>query len=305
MRLAALAIGGVLLCLQQAEPMTCRPPGMVWIPGGAFEMGSNTGYLEESPRVPRTVAPFWIDTHEVTNAQFAAFVAATHYKTDAERTFGTQAGGGMVFKEPTDSSGATVEWWHLTPGADWRHPEGPGSTIEGRGDYPVVQVTYRDAEAYARWLGHSLPSEAQWEFAALGGEDPHLAPLTVSTHSKTPSANSWQGFFPFVDTGEDGFKGLAPVGQFAANGYGLYDMLGNVWELTRDPYRDGHSVTPADLIASVTPTHVIKGGSYLCATNYCGRDHASSRQPQDDTLGSMHVGFRTIMEAADAGEACR
>lgn len=254
--------------------------GMARIPGGETRLGS-TLEPEETPRTV-TVGTFWIDRTEVTNDQFTAFVRATGYRTVAER-----GGAGAATFAPTDvlpNEKEATPWWRLDPEATWRTPEGRGSTIAGRGAEPVVNVAFEDALAYARWLGRDLPTEAEWERAARGGLDG--ADYTWGNDPRPggkPAANHWQGVFPVVNTGEDGFPGRAPVGCFAPNGFGLYDMAGNVWEWTKDGWPDD----PA--------SRVIKGGSWLCADNYCRRYRPASRQAGDSGLGTVHVGFRTVV----------
>ncbi len=280
--------------------------GMVWVEGGSFIVGSRHGYLDERPASePTTVAGFWIDRTEVTNAQFAAFVDATGYVTEAERD-----GVAAVFEPPlvepavgeagvaeASATGAAPSWWRRVEGASWRHPEGPASSLDGRQNHPVVQVTHADAAAYARWRGRSLPTEVQWEFAARAGGAPDdgSAPLDEAGR---PTANFWQGTFPTQNVAADGYQGRAPVGCFAANRLGIFDMIGNVWELTRDPYRGQR---PAHCTGNVDGPHdlelepsVIKGGSYLCAPSYCARYRAPARHPHDAHLAASHVGFRTV-----------
>lgn len=293
---------------------TDRPPGMAFVEGGRFRMGSDAHYPEERPIRSVTVGSFWIDRHEVTNAQFAAFVAATGYRTTAETGFDPKdlpglppeaaAPGSMVFRQPDRPAGTSeTDWWVYVPGASWRAPEGPGSSIDGRGNEPVVQVSWRDAKAYAAWLGRDLPTEAEWEFAARGGlEDaPYAWGVEVRPGGRY-MANSWQGLFPVLDEGSDGFKGRAPVGCFQANGLGLFDVTGNVWEMTLDLWAAGHRAEPPVLPVGLSQPdggplqpRVIKGGSYLCSTNYCGRYRPASRQPQETGLGASHVGFRTVL----------
>jgi formylglycine-generating enzyme required for sulfatase activity len=269
--------------------------GMQYIAGGRFELGSLRGYTEERPQVVREVASFWIDRTEVTNAQFARFVAATGYVSDAERR-----DGAVVFAVPDANDTAALDagrWWTLRRDANWRRPDGARS---GAPNEPVVDVTYDDALAYAHWLGRELPSEAQWEFAAKAGRDNENADRALRDAHGHPLANFWQGLFPLADRGDDGFRGRAPVGCFAANPNRLYDMVGNVWEWTNDPYRDGHATADErEAMAAMpargnTPRRVIKGGSYLCADNYCVRARASSRQGQQADLPSVHIGFRTV-----------
>lgn len=295
---------------------SCLRPGpdMVWVPGGRVEMGDDV-YPEEQPRRGVDVQGFWMDRTEVTNAQFAAFVQATGYVTEPERALDAarhpgvpadlRVPGAVVFVPPRQLSGLDpAQWWRFTAGAHWRQPGGPGTGIDGRGHYPVVAVTHADALAYARWKGHALPTEAQWEWAASGG--PAGAAGAASGPSPRPAprptqANTWQGLFPVLDSGDDGFTGLAPVGCYAANALGLHDMTGNAWELTADrwslPTQAGRlpSVPLAGLRGQTTPVqHVIKGGSFLCAPNYCRRYRAAARQPQDESLATSHLGFRTV-----------
>jgi formylglycine-generating enzyme required for sulfatase activity len=292
------------------------PAGMAWVPGGSFVMGSDNAYPEERPRRHATVSGFWIDRTEVTNAQFAAFVAATGYKTVAERGLNAKdypdlppealVPGSMVFFEPAKNAQVrNMDWWRYVPGADWRHPAGPGSSIEGRDNHPVVHIAYADALAYAQWLGRSLPTEAEWEFAARGGlNGKDFAWGDEQTPEGAWMANSWQGFFPFEDDKADGYHGTAPVGCFQANGYGLYDMIGNVWEWATDWYRPGHHFAhgatdpqgPTDASATAGgQVRVIKGGSWLCSANFCARYRPAARQPQEADLGASHIGFRTVL----------
>lgn len=296
-----------------------KPAGMVSLAGGTFLMGSNLHYREEQPPRYATVSGFWIDRTEVTNAQFAAFVAATGYKTVAERGLDAKdfpdlppealVPGSMVFFEPPKSVQVRDinDWWRYVPGADWRHPNGPGTSIAGKDNHPVVQVAYADAEAYAKWAGRSLPTEAEWEYAARGGlNGKDFAWGDDQTPDGQWMANSWQGFFPYEDDKEDGYHGTAPVGCFPPNGYGLFDMIGNAWEWASDWYAPGHNFAdgdvdpkgPADMTKTVGgPVRVIKGGSWLCAPNYCARYRPSARQPQEADLGASHIGFRTILRA--------
>lgn len=294
--------------------MKKAPPGMVWIPGGETRIGSDEHYREEGPVTRVSVDGFWMDRTEVTNAQFRRFVEATGYVTEAERVVDeTGAGsrrpaGSVVFVDPTSQAGRSDNWWHLVPEANWHHPEGPGSDIRGRENHPVVHVTYNDAIAYAQWLGRELPTEAQWEHAARGGLDG--APYAWGgefTPQGVAMANTWQGFFPIQNTRGDGYLATAPVGCFTANGYGLRDMIGNVWEWTSDWYRPRHDglegVNPTgprqkdsyDPRQPGVPSRVIKGGSFLCAQNFCQRYRPASRHPQEVGLGASHLGFRTVL----------
>jgi formylglycine-generating enzyme required for sulfatase activity len=296
--------------------------GMVWISGGRFAMGSDEHHPEERAAHEVTVEGFWIDRHEVTNAQFARFVEATGYRTLAERGLdpedypGTPQEllnpGSMVFFIPNDVANMQdiSQWWRYVSGADWRHPLGPDSSIEGKGNQPVLHIAYEDAAAYAEWLGHRLPTEAEWEFAARG-ELGGAAYTWGDTYDPAQGwkANSWQGVFPVLDEKLDGFHGAAPVGCFEPNGYGLFDMAGNVWEWTADWYMPGFSSAPVEDPAGPSsvqaaarapdgvPRRVVKGGSWLCAPNFCVRYRPAARQPMDADLGSSHIGFRTVRGA--------
>ncbi len=278
-------------------------PGMVHVAGGDFTMGAEYAYREEGPRHVASVKSFWMDETEVTNAQFAEFVAATGYRTLAERGISNpdhpeQAAiaGSAVFKPPLQDAQPDPfqSWWLFQPGASWQHPEGPDSNVAGREHHPVVHVAYEDAQAYTAWKGRSLPTEEQFEFAAQ----------TSSREDKDGKqiANTWQGLFPYQHESSDGYLGTAPVGCYPANALGLYDLIGNVWEWTSSPYYVGHDFAdkadypegfdpnqPADEVA------VIKGGSYLCAPNYCIRYRPEARQAQSKGLGTSHIGFRTVL----------
>jgi formylglycine-generating enzyme required for sulfatase activity len=313
------------------------PPGMVWIPGGTFLMGTDETYSfpNERPAHRVHVKGFWIDVHDVTNAEFAKFVEETGYATTAERPVnwedlkkelppgtpkpddGALAPGSMVFtatQGPVPLNDLSV-WWRWVKGANWRHPEGPGSSIEGRENHPVVQVSWYDAAAYAKWAGKRLPTEAEWEYAARGGLE---AKRYVWGDEFRPGgrymANTWQGVFPVQDTGEDGYVGTSPVGSFPANGYGLYDMAGNVWQwcgdwyrvdayieaasqnVCRDPAGPAESFDPAD---PYTPKRVVKGGSFLCNPSYCASYRPSARRGTPPDTGSSHTGFRCVISGND------
>lgn len=265
-------------------------PAMVRIPGGSFAMGSERELAEpfEGPVHTVTVKPFWMDRTEVTVEQFARFVAATGHKTDAEK-FGWSG----VFES---ASGR----WIRVDGADWRHPAGPGSS--GRPLDPVSHVSWNDAQAYARWLGHRLPTEAEWEFAARGG----LAGKTYSwgddlTPGGKQMANWWQGQFPSRDQGADGFRGLAPVASFPANGYGLHDMTGNVWEWVADWFAANyyaHSQAQDPRGPQAGTQRVLRGGSYLCATNFCANYRVSGRSSATPDTTLSNTGFRTVRDDA-------
>jgi sulfatase modifying factor 1 len=293
----------------------CRTPDRseVRIPGGVFRMGSAEYYAEEGPVHEQNVPPFWIDRYDVTNAEFARFIAATHYVTDAEKRPDPAdypeidkdklVAGGAVFISPKGgvrSMEDPMQWWSFVPGADWRHPDGPDSTIAGHDNDPVVQVSYDDALAYAKWAGRELPTEAQYEFAARGGLDGKIyAWGDELTPGGKYQANVWQGTFPTSNTGADGFSGRAPVGCFPANGYGLYDMIGNVWKWTSSPYAALSATDEMpDMPMSKTPAsrvlRTIKGGSFLCAPNYCRRYRPAARQSQETSFSAAHLGFRTV-----------
>jgi formylglycine-generating enzyme len=292
--------------------------GMVFVPGGSFAMGSDREHPEERFSHVVRVDDFWIDRNEVTNAQFKEFVKATGYVSLAERGLDPKthpsmsedltAPGSVLFIQPTklDRGGDITQWWQYVKGANWREPEGPGSSIEGKDSYPVVHLAYEDALAYARWRGRDLPTEAQWEYAARSGRESGDDWSEAFDKDGKPIANSWQGIFPVYNTEQDGYAGPAPVGCFAANGYGLYDMIGNVWEWTADWYVPGHrreaalnpngpTLLEVGVAAGQAPRKVIKGGSYLCSSNYCARYRAAARQPQEVDLGAGHIGFRTVL----------
>jgi formylglycine-generating enzyme required for sulfatase activity len=287
---------------------------MRWIPGGTFRMGSDRFYPEEGPAHLVEVAGFRIDTHPVTNAAFAQFVAATGYVTLAEQPIDPAEfpdtppellqPGGLVFHAPTGSVDLrdVSSWWRYVPGADWRHPDGPETTIAGRDNDPVVQIAWHDAIAFAAWAGKRLPNEAEWEFAARGGLD---GDTWCWGEEMTPDgrwmANTWQGEFPRVNTGVDGFAGRSPAGAFPANGYGIYDMAGNVWEWTVTEFTARHTEQPAPCChgrsrRGTIPRKVVKGGSYLCAPNYCLRYRPAARQPQSVDTATCHVGFRCVRD---------
>jgi formylglycine-generating enzyme required for sulfatase activity len=301
------------------SPLPLCPENMVLIPGGTFTIGSDTHYPSEGSAANVTVDQFCLDRHEVTNTEFQQFVQATGYQTVAERplaqaqfpelTEAQRQPGSLVFEPPAPGiqQVAYLSWWHWTVGANWQHPYGPNSTLKGLDHYPVVHLAYEDALAYATWIGKSLPTEAQWEHAARGGLNNEA--LIPREQYAPDNANTWQGFFPFFNTKADGYLGPAPVESFAPNGYGLYDMLGNVWELTTDWYQVGHDgkahgVNPSgpDQAHSFDPKkpdegalHVIKGGSFLCAPNYCSRYRPEARESQAPDTGTNHVGFRLAL----------
>jgi len=295
--------------------MTCAKPtdadDMIRIDGGGFIQGSADFYPEEAPPVKTEVTGFWIDKYEVTNAKFKKFVDETGYITVAERVPDPSAHpgidpallapGSVVFIMPTDATGQLTQWWQFVPGANWRAPKGPGSSIDGMEHHPVVHVAYEDALAYADWSGHALPTEAQWEYAARGGlEKKTFAWGDAFLINEKHQANTWQGTFPVQNSKDDHFLGAAPVGCFPANGYGLHDMIGNVWEWVDDWYYPSHQFTKTETGSGYdprqagVPVKVIKGGSYLCAKNYCMRYRPAARHAQETSLGAAHIGFRTI-----------
>jgi formylglycine-generating enzyme required for sulfatase activity len=303
---------------------------MVWVPGGEFLMGSDDFYPEEQPTRRVSVDGFWMDATPVTATEFRRFVRATKYVTVAERPLdqtsypGTDPAllvpGSGVFRPtsgPVDLDD-NRNWWAYVPGASWRRPAGPGSTINGRDHHPVVHIAYEDAEAYAAWAGKQLPTEAEWEFAARGGLQGAVFAWGDEPfpHGK-PMANTWQGEFPWQNSKLDGFAGTSPVGAFPANNYGLFDVTGNVWEWTSDwyttrprPDQPQHAcctpsnpritdqaesyAEPGELGAHI-PRKVIKGGSHLCAPNYCLRYRPAARQPQTIETSTSHLGFRCIV----------
>lgn len=301
---------------------------MVWIPGGEFLMGSAHFYPEERPEHRVIVDGFWMDAHPVTNDDFLRFVHATGYVTVAERQ-PDPAGypgadpslvvpGSLVFRRPEGPVPLhdVRTWWSYVQGTCWRRPEGPGSTVEGRGDHPVTHVAYEDAEAFARWAGAELPSEAEWEFAARGGL---AGAVYVWGDEFAPDgrllANTWQGRFPWENLRLDGYEGTSPVRAFPPNGYGLHDMAGNVWEWTSDVFTPRHpdeaakaccvprnpQVRAAAQRASGPtpdghlPRRVVKGGSHLCAPNYCLRYRPAARQGEAVDTSACHVGFRCVV----------
>jgi formylglycine-generating enzyme required for sulfatase activity len=283
---------------------------MVWVPDGTFLMGSDKFYPEERPVRPETVEGFWLDRYPVTNADFTKFIAATGYATLCERAPNPAdypdadpallVPGSAVFLKPDGpvSLRDSRAWWAYVPGADWRHPQGPESTIEGRDNHPVVHIAYDDARAYAAWAGKTLPTEAEWEFAARGGLD---GAAYAWGDDPAPDgrimANTWQGRFPWENLGHEG---TSPVDAFPANGYGLHDMVGNVWEWTASPFAThGAEIVKSSCCSPSAPaTHqrrVVKGGSHLCAPNYCLRFRPAARQGEAVDTSTCHIGFRCIV----------
>ncbi len=304
-------------------------PDKVWVPGGTFRMGSADFYLEERPVHEVTVDGFWIDRYEVTNEQFARFVADTGYVTVAERPPRPEdfpgapvenlVPGSMVFQKRTGPVDLRnyANWWAWVPGANWSHPTGPGSSLENLIQHPVVHVAYEDVIAYARWADQELPTEAEWEYAARGGLDGAIFTWGNEEYRNGMAmANSWQGEFPWQNRLTDGYEGTSPVGSFPSNGYGLYDMAGNVWEWTSDWYepRGVDAAVKSCCMGSLNPRvvspeksydecqpqfpiprRVVKGGSHLCAPNYCFRYRPAARQPQMIDTSMSHIGFRCIV----------
>ncbi|MFT3823700.1 MAG: formylglycine-generating enzyme family protein [Chitinophagaceae bacterium] len=317
---------------QPAETHT----GMVWVPGGEFSMGAasmkdvkglNEQALRDATPVHRVyIDGYFIDESEVTNAQFAAFVKATGYVTVAEKkptkeefpgaTEGNLVAGSVVFAPPANEVELNnhYQWWQYVPGANWRHPLGAGSSIEGKDNYPVVHIAWEDAAAYAKWAGKRLPTEAEWEFAARGGSAGRL--YAWGNNFKPDGkwmANTFQGKFPQYNAAEDGYAGLAPVKQFAPNSYKIYDMAGNVWEWCSDWYRadyyhdlqqQGTAVNPGGPSSSFDPVEpgekkkVMRGGSYLCTDQYCTRYMVGTRGKGEWRSGTNHLGFRCVMDPA-------
>ena len=301
---------------------------MIRIPGGTFRMGSDQHYPEEAPVHRVTVDDFLIDRTPVTNRQFRRFVEATSHVTVAERNPDPKdypgalshmlKAGSLVFNPPNHPVDLRDwgQWWAFTFGATWRRPYGPKSSIKGLDDHPVVHVAYQDAEAYARWAGKSLPTEAEWEVAARGGLDgAEFAWGDEFTPEGRQMANTWQGAFPFQNTRQDGYERTSPVTAFPPNGYGLHDMIGNVWEWTTDFYapkhpddaakpccipanprgaREDQSYDPGQPAIRI-PRKVLKGGSHLCAPSYCRRYRPAARHAQPVDTSTSHIGFRCII----------
>lgn len=325
--LYALTGGEFVPGVNSSKPPGAAPEGMVWIPGGRFFMGCEHPDMKDArPVHPVQVDGFWMDKTEVTNEQFERFVKETGYATVAERQPKAEdfpgappeklVPGSIVFT-PTEGAVALddhLQWWRWVPGANWKHPEGPKSDLKDREKLPVVHVCYEDAVAYAKWAKKRLPTEAEWEFAARGGLDRKL--YAWGDEQKPDGkwmANTWQGKFPYENTGEDGFKGAAPVGSFPANGFGLYDMAGNVWEWCADWYRpEYYAILAKDPRPAINPKgpsdsydpnepgipkRVQRGGSFLCSDQFCTRYLPGARGKGAVDSGSSHVGFRCVRSA--------
>ncbi|MFS4418644.1 formylglycine-generating enzyme family protein [Maribacter sp. 2307ULW6-5] len=325
--------------ITEAPEDVTTPKGMVWIPGGTLLQGAvaqdKMAMEHEKPAIPVTVDGFFMDVTEVTNAQFAQFVEATGYVTTAEREIdweemkkqvpeGTPKPhdsilqpGSLTFKK-TKSSVPNLydfsQWWHWTIGASWKHPNGPESSIVGKEDHPVVQVSYEDAMAYCEWAGRRLPTEAEWELAARGGEDGNIHTWGDKVDALGAQANTWEGEFPVNNTLEDGYELRAPVKSYPPNAYGLYDMAGNVWEWTTDWYHtDYYKEVAASGKALKNPQgaakpftannpyakdKVIKGGSFLCSASYCASYRVSAKMGSSMDSSLEHTGFRTVATVA-------
>ena len=319
------------LTSDQSAIETAPPPGhadMRWVPTSTFRMGSDHHYPEEAPAHRVTVDGFWIDRCPVTNERFAKFVEATGHVTFAERAPNPDDypgalpellhPGSLVFRKPKGRVNMRDigQWWEFALGADWKHPAGPGSSLDGRMAHPVVHVAFVDAKAFARWEGRELPTEAEWELAARGGiEEAAYAWGEDLMPGGRPMANFWQGEFPHENTLVDLWEGTSPVGVFPGNGYGIHDMIGNVWEWTTDWYRPRHTAdegkacciprNPRGAAISESldprqpgvpiPRKVLKGGSHLCSENYCHRFRPAARYPEPIDTSTSHVGFRCIV----------
>ena len=324
-------MGDIGFAVSMQRPAEPAHPDMIFIPGGTFRMGSDQHYPEEAPAHQVSVSGFWIDRTPVTNRQFKNFVRDTGYRTFAEIRPDPANypgalphmifAGSLVFVPPkrTVDLRDWSQWWTLLKGADWRHPTGPRSSINNLDSHPVVHVTFDDALAYARWAGKDLPTEAEWEFAARGGYDgAEFSWGDEFTPGGQHRANTWQGDFPNHNRCEDGFERTSPVMAFPPNGYGVYDMIGNVWEWTRDWYAPRHEADAAKPCcipqnprggreeASYDPCQpqiriprkVLKGGSHLCAPNYCRRYRPAARHAEPVDTSTSHVGFRCVVRRA-------
>jgi sulfatase modifying factor 1 len=289
---------------------------LVEVPGGSFRMGSTSFYPEEAPIHTAVVGDFAIERHPVTNAQFAEFVSATRYVTIAERQLDAAlypgadpaalVPGALVFRPTAGPVNLRDwrQWWDWMPGASWRHPFGPESGIEDKGQHPVVQVAYADAVAYASWAGRRLPTEAEWEYAARAGASTIYPWGDDAAPGGQLMANTWQGRFPYRNDGADGWVGTSPVGAFPPNGLGLVDTIGNVWEWTATVYTAHHRPgAPTQRSPCCAPSadpgvnQTLKGGSHLCAPEYCHRYRAAARSPQSQDSATTHIGFRCVTDA--------
>ena len=285
----------------------------VGVEGKCFTMGDDRIYREETPPRETCVDDFQVSRHEITNAQFAAFVLETDYVTRAERGWhiadddwpGPETPAGSFVFFPSENPRSLNDWWRFVAGANWLHPKGDAPLDARFAAFPVVQIVYEDALAFAEWADARLPSEAEWEYAARGGLDGEIYSWSAAEDAAIEDkANTWQGVFPIADTGDDGFDGIAPVGSFPANGFGLFDMIGNVWEWTDSAYYPSHDDDRwrsqreegfgFDPSQGDRPVRVLKGGSFLCSDSYCFRFRPAARQAQDLALGTSHIGFRVV-----------
>ncbi|MGF7073430.1 formylglycine-generating enzyme family protein [Mucilaginibacter sp. 3215] len=331
-RFKAAGLSGAALALPDTGNTQTSHAGMVWVPAGTFRMGADNQQAEpdEYPKHDVTVDGFWIDKTEVTNAQFEKFVKATGYITTAERKPdwnelkkqmppGTEkpadsllVPASLIFvpaSKPVNLNDYS-QWWAWKTGANWKHPHGPGSDIKGKDNYPVVQVSWYDAVAYSKWAGKRLPTEAEWERAARGGLEDKIYPWgNKKVNEGQPKANTWEGSFPYKNTQRDHYYYLAPVSSFAPNGYGLYDMAGNVWEWCADLYNNNYYKTvsspagvknPKGASKSYDPDEpyaikrVVRGGSFLCNDSYCSGYRVSRRMKTTEDSGMEHLGFRCV-----------
>lgn len=338
-----LLLLGAGLAVPSFVPAAPLTNDMAWVPAGEFTMGTDEAqsFPNERPTHQVKVGGLWMDKHDVTNDEFKKFVDATGYVTTAEQKPNWEelkkqlppgtpepddsvlVPGAMVFVGTTNAVNLQdlSQWWRWTPGADWRHPGGPGTDIKDKGNYPVVQVSWYDAKAYAQWAGKRLPTEAEWEYAARGGrENQRYAWGNEFRPNGKYMANIWTGKFPYYNAGEDGFKGLAPAGSFPPNGYGLYDMAGNAWQWCDDWYRsDAHQlskdadpvcspdaagpITSFDALEPYAAKRVVKGGSFLCNIDYCESYRPSARRGESPDTGMSHISFRCVMSVPSQMQA--
>ncbi|SDH35570.1 formylglycine-generating enzyme family protein [Mucilaginibacter sp. P25] len=330
-RFKTAGLSGAALILPDTGNTHANHAGMVWIPAGTFRMGADNQQAEpdEYPKHDVTVDGFWIDKTEVTNAEFARFIKATGYVTTAERkpdwdelkkqmppgtekpADSLQVPASLVFvpAEHPVNLNEYAQWWAWKTGANWKHPHGPGSDIKGKENYPVVQVSWYDAVAYSKWAGKRLPTEAEWERAARGGLEDKIYPWgNEKINEGQPKANTWEGSFPYKNTQRDRYYYLAPVSSFKPNGYGLYDMAGNVWEWCADLYNNNYYKTlgtssvknPKGASKSYDPDEpyaikrAVRGGSFLCNDSYCSGYRVSRRMKTTEDSGMEHLGFRCV-----------
>lgn len=307
-----------LFCFNTCNQAIKTPDEMVFIKGGSFNMGGNNvqARKDEFPVHTVQINDFWMDKTEVTNAQFRKFVEATNYITTAEKDFDYvnasgktihQKAGALVFKIlEKDETANPNTWWQFVEGANWQHPQGPNSTIEGKDNYPVVQISWIDAQAYCKWIGKRLPTEAEWEYAARAGLDNKLYTWgNESVKESKPKCNIWQGDFPYNNTLQDQYERLAPVQTYASNNYGIYEMAGNAWEWCSDWYdasyynyckQNGIFKNPMNETANPLQEKVLRGGSFLCNDSYCSGFRVSARMQSNFETSLEHTGFRCVMD---------